>query len=207
MFQIMEKIYVLKCENNKYYIGKTSDVDRRFAEHLNGEYGSEWTKCYAPREVIEVENMINGFHEMNKTLEYMKKFGIDHVRGAQWSNINLTSEQRNAIIAAVNTDSCFYCGENGHFSNNCTNRSQSYPTLQTIQCFKCGEYGHFANACNHTHNRMQCQRCGRDSHLEHDCYATFGIDGEMLDCARCGRDSHCADDCYAKFDINGRRLH
>jgi len=195
----MQKIYVLRCENGKYYVGKTSNVDRRFAEHLNGD-GSEWTKHYAPHEIIEDHDMNSDFDEMNKTLEYMKRYGIDHVRGAQWSNMNLTSEQQANIMAAINTDGCFHCGEMGHFSNNCTNRNQ---TSQRIQCFKCRNYGHFANQCT----VIQCERCGRDSHTVNNCYATFDIDGEMLDCARCGRDTHRADECFARTDVNGRRLY
>jgi cellular nucleic acid-binding protein len=207
MFQMMQKIYVLQCESNKYYVGKTSNIDRRFAEHLSGEYGSEWTKYYRPQEIIEVQDMVGNFDEMNKTLEYMKRFGIDDVRGAQWSNVNLTSEQRDAIMAAMNTDACFLCGQKGHFSNNCPSRNQLFQSPQRIQCFKCGKYGHFANVCYSNQNRMRCNRCGRDSHDENNCYAKTDVDGEMLDCARCGRDSHSADKCYAKSDIDGRRLY
>ena len=194
----MQKIYVLQCKNNKYYIGKTADVDRRFAEHFSGEYGSEWTKYYPPRAVIEVENMTSHYDEMKKTLEYMKKFGIDHVRGAQWSNIHLTSQQRDAIMAALNTNACFRCGQNGHFSNNCTNRSQLFRTPQIVQCFTCGKYGHYANTYNYNQRPTCCERCGSYSHVIDNCYATFDIDGNILD---------CADECYAKSDVNGRRLY
>ncbi len=203
IFQIMQKIYVLQCENGKYYVGKTTNVDRRFAEHLSDEYCSEWTRLYTPQKVIQIEDMMSEFDEMKITLEYMRRFGIDNVRGAQWSNLNLSSEQRANIMAAMNTNGCFHCGGTGHFSSNCPNGYRSSQTPRTIQCFRCGNYGHFANECM----VMHCERCGRDSHVEDDCYATFGIDGEMLDCARCGRDSHCADECYARFDINGRRLY
>ncbi len=199
----MQYIYVLQCENGKYYVGKTSNVDRRLAEHFSGAWGSDWTSYYPPQEVIEVENMTSEFDEMKKTLEYMRRFGIDNVRGAQWSNINLTSQQKANIATSMNTNGCFHCGEPGHFSNNCSNRAP-----QVIQCFECGNYGHFANECNNNRRMvMHCERCGRNSHLENNCHATFGIDGQMLDCARCGRDSHCADNCFAKYDINRRRLY
>ncbi|CAF1279614.1 unnamed protein product [Rotaria magnacalcarata] len=202
----MEQIYVLKCKNNKYYVGKTSDIDRRFSEHLNGECGSEWTKLYRPCEIIEHENVTSDFDEMKKTLEYMKNFGIDNVRGAQWSNINLTSIQRDTIRQAMNTDRCYNCGEAGHFSSNCTARNQSIRISQTVRCFSCGNYGHYANNCNFNHKTMRCDRCGRDSHLEDNCYATFDIDGRQLDCARCGRSSHNVNECYATNDIDGQRI-
>ncbi|CAF3321053.1 unnamed protein product [Rotaria socialis] len=202
----MEQIYVLKCKNNKYYVGKTSNIARRFSEHLNGEYGSEWTKLYRPYEMIEHENVTSDFDEMKKTLEYMKNFGIDNVRGAQWSNINLTSIQRDTIRQAMNTDRCYTCGEAGHFSSNCNVRNQSNRISPTVRCFSCGNYGHYANNCNFNRKTMRCGRCGRDSHLEDNCYATFDIDGRQLDCARCGRDSHNVNECYAAYDIDGRRI-
>ena len=187
----MEKIYVLQCNHGKYYVGKTSNIDRRFAEHLSGHGGSEWTRCYGAQQIIEVENMNSSFDETKKTLEYMKRFGIDNVRGAQWSNVQLTAEQRTEILKMINPDGCFHCGEIGHFANNCNRRNQNY--------------SHFFNACNT--RVIFCERCGRDNHSEKDCYATFGIDGDMLDCARCGRDSHSADQCFARTDIDGNKLY
>jgi predicted GIY-YIG superfamily endonuclease len=203
----MQKIYVLRCKNNKYYVGKTSDIDRRFAQHFSGQYGSEWTRRYGPEEVVEVKNMTSDYDEMNKTLEYMKKYGIEHVRGAQWSNINLTEEQRSFIIKAINPNACFRCQQNGHFSENCPHRNQSYRTPETMQCFRCGQHGHFANECNNNYHTMFCERCGRDSHSEDRCHATIDIDGNMLNCTRCGRDSHSANVCRARTDIDGQRLY
>ncbi len=41
----MVYIYVLKLENNKYYIGKTDNPEIRLNSHFNFN-GSEWTKKY-----------------------------------------------------------------------------------------------------------------------------------------------------------------
>lgn len=39
-----QTIYVLKCEKNKYYIGKTNrPLYNRICEHFSN-YGSQWTK-------------------------------------------------------------------------------------------------------------------------------------------------------------------
>ena len=40
-------IYIIELENNKYYIGKTSNPDFRINQHFNGD-GSMWTRKYKP---------------------------------------------------------------------------------------------------------------------------------------------------------------
>jgi len=36
-------IYIIRCEGDRYYIGKTNDLERRKQQHLNGT-ASAWTK-------------------------------------------------------------------------------------------------------------------------------------------------------------------
>lgn len=38
-------IYILELENNKYYIGKTTNSNFRLKQHYNSD-GSVWTKKY-----------------------------------------------------------------------------------------------------------------------------------------------------------------
>jgi predicted GIY-YIG superfamily endonuclease len=39
-------IYALALENNKYYIGKTNNIDNRLNQHQYSHLGSEWTKLH-----------------------------------------------------------------------------------------------------------------------------------------------------------------
>ena len=197
----MSKVYVLACAEKKYYVGKSSNVERRFEEHINGNFGSEWTRHYEPLRIIQVKDMTTNYDEANTTLDYMKKYGIDNVRGAQWSNMILTNEQRNTIQTMMNPNACFECGKDGHFANGCPNRFS-----QKLQCFRCGKVGHFANKCYRNVYKPSCERCGRNTHSTRDCYASFDINGRQLECTRCGRDSHVASDCFAKTDIGGQLL-
>src|SRR5438309_9997168 len=92
-------IYVLFLENNKYYVGKTNNVERRYNEHLNGrvdDLGSEWTKLFKPIKLIHYEEInggeFSGYLEDIFTKKYMKKYGIDNVRGGTYVNIELNNE-------------------------------------------------------------------------------------------------------------------
>ena len=205
----MEKIYVLKCDHSNYYVGKTSNVYRRFGEHLDG-IGSAWTSLHEPKEIVEVTDKSGDYDELKKTLEYMSKYGVDRVRGALWSNVELTEDQRTTIRKMINQDGCFRCGRKDHFARDCQQpnssqtRPQPVPPLQREQAVRPPQA--HAQKRKREISLMQCHRCGWGSHNAAACYATFDRDGRMLECARCGRESHGAADCYAHSDINGRRL-
>jgi len=47
-------MYILLCSNGNYYTGSTNNLERRLAEHQNGE-GSNFTKKHLPIELVYVE--------------------------------------------------------------------------------------------------------------------------------------------------------
>ena len=49
----MVYIYALKCQQNKYYVGKTTNPNIRLESHSNAN-GSAWTKKYKPIRVMEL---------------------------------------------------------------------------------------------------------------------------------------------------------
>ena len=92
----MKLIYVLELENNKYYVGKTHNVEKRFNEHLNGN-GSEFTKIYKPMKIYKVYKVLSEFDEDNYTKKYMKIYGIDNVRGGSYCTKDLNKHQINLL--------------------------------------------------------------------------------------------------------------
>ena len=44
-------LYLLECENGAYYAGITTDLDRRFAEHVFG-IGARYTRANPPLRVM-----------------------------------------------------------------------------------------------------------------------------------------------------------
>ena len=75
----MPTIYILKCEQNRYYIGKTErSLDSRIKEHFLNN-GSEWTRKYKPIKLIDTIQNADDFDEDKYTKIYMKKYGINNV--------------------------------------------------------------------------------------------------------------------------------
>ena len=76
----MVTIYILQLQDNKYYIGKTTQPEIRLESHFNSN-GSSWTKKYKPIKVIDLIHDCDDFDEDKYTLKYMQKYGINNVRG------------------------------------------------------------------------------------------------------------------------------
>jgi len=81
-------IYVLELVEERYYIGRTSNILRRVEEHFTGN-GAVYTKAFEPIKVIEVIEEKTKEDEKIKTLEYMSKFGWEKVRGFCWCSVML----------------------------------------------------------------------------------------------------------------------
>ncbi len=223
----MESLYILECEDNKWYVGKTTDVQRRFKQHTEGK-GSEWTREYAPIRIAETRPITSQFDETNVTKELMKKYGIDNVRGGAYATIDLP-EQTETLIRhefRAASDACYKCGKKGHFANKC-------PYEFVYQCEGCRREFPSEKQCvahaqtcspvtrkqpmRPSHQKGTCRRCGRSGHWASNCYARTDTDGNDLSaseseedddnaCHRCGRSGHWASNCYARRHIDGSEL-
>lgn len=114
-------IYILKCTNNKYYIGKTKlDVAKRYSQHLYDK-SCVFTTKYPPIEIITTYKTDDSLEENNMTKKYMILYGIENVRGGSYANLELEEWQIKSLEMEFKSadDCCYKCGGKNHFAKNC----------------------------------------------------------------------------------------
>ncbi len=47
----MYYIYILECVNGSYYTGYTTDLERRYAEHVMGSTKCKYTRAFPPKQI------------------------------------------------------------------------------------------------------------------------------------------------------------
>lgn len=120
-------IYVLRLKQEKYYIGKSSNPDKRIKAHFKGE-ASDWTKRYPPESVVERINNCDPYDEDKTTKIYMARYGIDNVRGGTYCQISLSEAVQKQLQTEIwgANDKCFRCGGD-HLVKDCTQgKSRSF---------------------------------------------------------------------------------
>ena len=120
-------IYVLKQQTNKYYVGKTDNPKFRLDTHFKTG-GCAWTKKYKPTQIIGLFPDCDIFDEDKYTIKYMKKYGIENVRGGSFCQVSLDRETKKCVermICSAN-DGCHFCGKKGHFIRDCPKNKGKY---------------------------------------------------------------------------------
>lgn len=90
-------VYVLILKDYNYYVGYTKNIARRLYNHFNST-GSSWTRLHKPICIYEIIKNGTIYVEKYKTLELMKKFGWENVRGYAWNQYNLKGPPKDLEI-------------------------------------------------------------------------------------------------------------
>ena len=80
-------VYVLKLEDECWYVGITMDLNKRLSQHWSGD-GAKWTKLHKP---LAVERIVypadSETIENDTTREYIELYGKEKVRGGSWCKV------------------------------------------------------------------------------------------------------------------------
>ncbi len=174
----MATVYVLKCEQNKYYVGKTLQPLQRVVDHFANR-DCEWARRYRPQQVVETKRNVDVMEEDQVVVDYMRRFGIGNVRGGSYDTIQLSDLTLKYLEDEMSAaeERAYQAEFQGHFN-----------PLSTIRR-------------NPLYNPGYQETNEEDEEHEWD---RFNEDDER--CYRCGRYGHYANDCFAKMGIDGRRI-
>lgn len=114
----MFTIYVLKLHNNKFYVGKTYNLDNRLLFHKN--VGTSYTRKFKFKKIVETIDTNIKYMEHITFYRYVEKYGIDNVRGDIFSREILPPNEIYMINKVIRNENgmCFSCGDD-HFINRC----------------------------------------------------------------------------------------
>jgi cellular nucleic acid-binding protein len=196
----MVSIYVLELSDNKYYIGKTTNLSFRLSTHFHYR-GSAWTTKYRPLKIIELIKNCDAYDEDKYTLQYMAKYGINNVRGGTFCRINLTAAQKKMIQSMINgsENKCYKCGSNDHYVSKC-------PFVEV--CDSCEAEGECYSDCDSS-DETEVEVCGVRNSIDSIDSIDLRDSSDSSDssdsdfCYRCGRKGHYSNKCYAIKHIKG----
>ena len=107
----MINIYVLKCINDKYFVGKISTRHTFKFKNFNSSL-YDFTSKYKPLNLYKLIENCDIFDIDKIVKKYMSKYGIDNVRGGSYLDIELSNEQKKTLQAEIYTsqNKCYLCG-------------------------------------------------------------------------------------------------
>ena len=116
----MTNIYIIKCEEGKWYIGKSAEPEKRYKKHCDGG-ATAWTTKYKPVDLEKIIENQSNYDEDKYVKEYMGMYGIENVRGGSYVMTELTKEQKELLQKEIwaAEDKCTRCGNSTHFVARC----------------------------------------------------------------------------------------
>ena len=178
-------IYALLLEENKYYVGKSTNIIKRLEDHNNAN-AAAWTTKYPPIFLLEAIPDCSIEDEDKYTLKYMKEYGIENVRGGSFCQVNMSSETVNVINKMIKTtnDLCYNCGKSGHFIKECKEKVQIIePNIAPITKRNTG-----ALPKNNTKRSLPSQRYHqRNKYISDSDSDSDSVDNEVYCCNKCGK--------------------
>ena len=162
----MEFIYVLKCQKDTFYIGKTYNVQIEYNEHLDGTI-CDFTKQNKPCDIDSIFELTSDISLELVISKYIIKFDKKSIFFQECKTKEIKKYIKNDNKKCI-------CNKSKHSFDKCTlNQKDKFWTKILNKIFQ-----NFSKTCN---DNNTCYRCGYYGHLMENCYARIHIDGNLLD--------------------------
>lgn len=66
-------IYILECENGSYYTGYTTDIERRYREHVDGTSSARYTRSFKPVRIAQCWQLTGSMGDALKVEKAVKR--------------------------------------------------------------------------------------------------------------------------------------
>lgn len=101
-------IFVVQLEHDKFYVGESIDPVKRLEELREG-LGPQWTHLHKPLHLAEVHQFKSASALDTYVKMFMRRHGMEHVRGGSYESPVLSDAQRLAIYEELHGESSGCC--------------------------------------------------------------------------------------------------
>ena len=90
-------VYILKCSDNSYYVGITSNLDRRVTEHNTGKYSEAYTFSRRPVELVWCQEFLESNQAISceKKIKKWSRAKKEAIINGEWDLLPILAECKN----------------------------------------------------------------------------------------------------------------
>ena len=102
-------VYILECSNGAYYTGYTTDIERRYQEHLSGSKKCKYTRSFPPKRIAACWKITGDFSLVLKvecrikTLSKKKKSGLTNNPKTLMTDVMPDISENALVLEGVST--------------------------------------------------------------------------------------------------------
>jgi len=123
-------VYVIRCENDSFYIGQTDDINKRWLEHKQGKV--EWTRKYKPIEIVHYEEYETREQAVRREKELKTGFGRKWIK-REFKRGRLQKWDKSVAARQAGKFDSFRTDENGDIKDNLIIKGNNLLALHSLK--------------------------------------------------------------------------